>query len=259
MLTDSHTHLLRLNVSPEEAVKEARDAGVEAIVNIGTTVADSRAGIELAERLPGVYAVAGIHPHNADAHSQENLAALVELSHSGGIVALGEVGLDYYRNEWPKEMQRPLFDDVVSIANQVRLPLVIHTRNAFSDTMDALTAARVPTVLHCFEGGESEFREAIERDCYIGLTGNVTYRNNPTADFVHLVPEDRLMVETDAPYLSPTLLRGKPNAPKNVVHTARFLADRLGVSEKDFAERTTRNARAFYGLDRLADPPATDA
>ncbi|MGI8648838.1 MAG: TatD family hydrolase, partial [Rubrobacter sp.] len=186
-----------------------------------------------------------------------NLAALAELSASGEVVALGEVGLDYYCNEWPKEMQQALFHDAVSLANEVRLPLVIHTREAFSDTMDVLNSARVPVVLHCFEGGEAEVREAVERGYYIGLTGNVTYKNKPTADFVHLIPEDRLMVETDAPYLSPVPLRGKPNAPKNVVHTARFLAEKLGVSEEAFAERTTKNTRAFYGLADLEDGPAS--
>lgn len=226
-------------------------------MNIGTTIFDSHEGIRLSKELPGVYAVAGIHPHNADHHSQENLSALVELAHSGDCVALGEVGLDYYRNEWPKEMQQALFQDAISIANEARLPLVIHTRNAFSDTMDALKSARVPVVLHCFEGGEDEFREAAERGYYIGLTGNITYKNNPTADFLHLVPEDRLMVETDAPYLSPMPLRGKPNAPKNIVHTARFIAGRLGVSEQDLAERTTNNAREFYGMETAKTPPGT--
>lgn len=257
MLIDSHTHLLRLKVSPEEAVREAREAGVGMVVNIGTNIQDSREGIALSQSLTGVYAVAGIHPHNAGDHSGENLAALVEIAASGVAVALGEVGLDYYRNEWSPEMQRTLFEDVISIANDVRMPLVIHTRNAFSDTMDMLNSARVPVVLHCFEGGEHEVREASGRGYHIGLTGNITYKNNQTADFVGMIPPDRLMVETDAPYLSPVPLRGRPNAPKNLVHTARFLAGKLGMSEDEFADLTTGNTRRFYGLDERADGPAT--
>ncbi|AHY46066.1 TIGR00010: hydrolase, TatD family [Rubrobacter radiotolerans] len=249
VLIDTHTHLLRLSVPPEIAVREAREVGVEAVVNIGTNVSDSREGVELARRTAGVFTTGGIHPHNAGDHSQESLAALLELAGSGEIVALGEVGLDYYRNEWPPEMQRALFQDVVSIANEVRLPLVIHSREAFSDTMDVLAGARVPVVLHCFEGGESEVLEAAERGYYIGLTGNVTYKNKPTAEFLDGIPPERILVETDAPYLSPEPLRGKPNVPKNVVHTARFVAGRLGMDEAGFAALTTANARRFYGLD----------
>lgn len=248
MLVDSHTHLLRLAASPEEAVREAAGAGVGAVVNIGTSVADSREGMRLAAATANVYAVAGIHPHNASDHSPENLEALSEMVSSGEVVALGEVGLDYYRNNSPADAQKALFEDAVSLANEVRLPIVIHTREAFEDTMDILRRARVPVVLHCFEGGEKEIEEAKERDYYIGLTGNVTYKNSETAKFLELIDPQRLMVETDAPYLSPEPLRGKPNAPKNVVHTANFIASRLGMDEDEFATLTTRNARNFYRL-----------
>lgn len=248
MFVDSHTHLLRLKVSPEEAVREAAEAGVGAVVNIGTDIEDSREGAKLAAGMANVYSTAGIHPHNAGDHSTENLEALAGLAESGGVFALGEVGLDYYRNQWPADAQRALFEDQISLANEVRLPLVIHTRKAFSDTMDALANARTPVVLHCFEGGERELSEARERGYYIGLTGNVTYKNSTTAEVVGLMDRSRMLVETDAPYLSPEPLRGKPNAPRNVVHTARFLAGKLGVDEDEFATLTARNARSFYGL-----------
>ncbi|MBA2377447.1 MAG: TatD family hydrolase [Actinomycetota bacterium] len=249
MLIDSHTHLLRLKASPEEAVHEAAEAGVGAVVNIGMNIEDSREGMRLASAMPNVYSVAGIHPHNADDHSSESLEALAEMASSGGgIVALGEVGLDYYRNHSPADAQKSLFEDVVSLANDVRLPIVVHTREAFDDTMDVLQCARVPVVLHCFEGGEREIEEARERDYFIGLTGNVTYKNSRTAEALHLINPDRLMVETDAPYLSPEPLRGKPNFPKNVVHTASFIAGKLGMEEGDFATLTTRNTRNFYRL-----------
>lgn len=248
MLVDSHTHLLRLKVSPEEAVHDAAGAGVGAVVNIGTSVEDSREGIKLAASMPNVYAVAGIHPHNAGDHSSESLEALAEMASSGGVVALGEVGLDYYRNHHPADAQKALFEDAVSLANEVRLPIVVHTREAFDDTMDVLSNARVPVVLHCFEGGKKEIEEARERDYYIGLTGNVTYKNSRTAGFVGLIDPERLMVETDAPYLSPEPLRGKPNFPKNVVYTARFVAEKLGMTGEEISTLTTRNARNFYRL-----------
>jgi TatD DNase family protein len=248
MLVDSHTHLLRLPISPEEAVEEAAAAGVGAVVNIGTDVEDSKKGAALAATLPNVYSVAGIHPHNAGTYTAADLESLAELSESPGIVALGEVGLDYYRNDWSADVQRALFEDVISLANDTRLPLVIHSRQAFADTMAALGNARVSVVLHCFEGGDREVREAHERGYYVGLAGNITYKNNETARILRLIPEDRLLVETDAPYLSPEPVRGRKNAPKNVVHTAAFVAERLGVEDEELALQTTRNARNVFGL-----------
>ena len=248
MLVDSHTHLLRLKIPPEEAVKRAADAGVGAVVNIGTDVEDSQRGAELASELPNVYSVAGIHPHNAGTYTALDLEVLAELSESPGIVALGEVGLDYYRNEWSKDVQRALFEDAIDLANDTRLPLVIHSRQAFGDTMAALGNARVPVVLHCFEGGDSEVREAKERGYYIGLAGNITYKNNDTSKVLRLIDEDRLLVETDAPYLSPQPLRGKPNVPENVAHTARFVAERLGIEDEELATLTARNAGNLFGF-----------
>src|SRR5215207_9489403 len=173
MLVDSHTHLLRLDVSPEEAMKEAAEAGVGAVVNVGTDVEDSWQGAELAAVLPNVYSTAGIHPHNAGTHTAADLEALAELSESPGIVALGEVGLDYYRGYSSPDAQKALFEDIISLANDTRLPLVIHSREAFPDTMAILSRARVPIVLHCFEGGEREAKVAAERGYYLGLAGNV--------------------------------------------------------------------------------------
>jgi TatD DNase family protein len=226
MLVDSHTHLLRLEVSPERAVRSAAEVGVVAVVNVGTDVEDSQRGAELAAVLPNVYSTAGIHPHNAGTYTAADLEALAELSESPGIVALGEVGLDYYRSEWSGEAQRALFEDVISLANDTRLPLVIHSREAFADTMACLGSARVPIVLHCF----------------------VTYSGSETARVLRLIDEERLLVETDAPYLSPQPVRGRKNAPENVVHTARFVAERLGMEDEELATLTTRNARNLFGL-----------
>ena len=248
MLVDSHTHLLRLEVSPEEAMRDAADAGVGAVVNVGTDVEDSRRSAELAAVLPNVYSTAGIHPHNAGTYTAQDLEALAELSESPGIVALGEVGLDYYRSEWSGEIQRALFEDAISLANDTRLPLVVHSRRAFADTMACLQSARVPVVLHCFEGGDLEVREATERGYFMGLAGNVTYKNSETARVLRLMNEDRILVETDAPYLSPQPVRGAKNAPKNVAHTAAFVAERLGMEDEELATITARNARNFYGL-----------
>jgi TatD DNase family protein len=248
MFVDSHTHLLRLEVSPEAAVEEAARAGVLAVVNIGTDVEDSRKGAALAAALPNVYSSAGIHPHNAGTYTAADLEALAELSESPGIVALGEVGLDYYRGDWSAEIQRALFEDVISLANDTRLPLVIHSREAFADTMSCLGRARVPIVLHCFEGGEREAREAAERGYYLGLAGNVTYKKSRTAEILGMLDPERLLVETDAPYLSPQPVRSKRNEPKHVVHTARFVAERLGMGEEELGDLTSRNARNVFGL-----------
>src|ERR671913_1853585 len=248
MLVDSHTHLLRLEVSPERAVRSAAEVGVVAVVNVGTDVEDSQRGAELAAVLPNVYSTAGIHPHNAEMYTATDLEALAELSESPGIVALGEVGLDYYRNNWSADIQRALFEDVISLANDTRLPLVIHSREAFADTMAYLGSARVPVVLHCFEGGDRELKEARERGYYVGLAGNVTYKNSETARVLRLMDPERILVETDAPYLSPQPVRGRKNTPENLVHTAGFVAERLGMEDEELATLTTRNARNLFGL-----------
>ncbi len=248
MLVDSHTHLLRLEVSPEAAVEKAAEAGVLAVVNIGTDVEDSRKGAQLAAALPNVYSAAGIHPHNAGTYTASNLEVLAELLESPGVVALGEVGLDYYRGDWSREIQRALFEDVISLANDTRLPLIIHSRDAFADTMAILARARVPVILHCFEGGERESREAAERGYYTGLAGNITYKNNRTSEILDLLDPERILVETDAPYLSPQAVRSKKNEPQYVVHTARFVAERLGMQVEEFGTLTSRNARNVFGL-----------
>lgn len=248
MLVDSHTHLLRLDVAPEDALREAAGVGVGAVVNVGTGVEDSRSGAQLAAALPNVYSTVGIHPHNAGSYTVADLEAIAELCESPGIVALGEVGLDYYRGYASKEAQEALFEDAISLANETRLPLVIHSREAFADTMAALGSARVPVVLHCFEGGASEVREARERGYYIGLAGNVTYSESETAEVLELMDMERLLVETDAPYLSPQPVRSERNAPKNVVYTASFVAERLGIEDGELATLTTRNARNVFGL-----------
>ncbi|MDQ3926056.1 MAG: TatD family hydrolase [Actinomycetota bacterium] len=248
MFIDSHTHLLRLELSPEAAVEGAAEAGVSAVVNIGTDIEDSRKGAALAAALPDVYSSAGIHPHEAGTYTAPDLEALAEISESPGVVALGEVGLDYYRGDWSKEIQRALFEDVISLANDTRLPLVIHSREAFDDTMAILSRAGVPIVLHCFEGGEREAKEAAERGYYLGLAGNVTYKNSRTAEILRMLDLERILVETDAPYLSPQPVRSKRNEPKYVVHTARFVAERIGMGEEEFAALTSRNTRNVFRL-----------
>ena len=248
MFIDSHTHLLRLEVSPEAAVEGAKEAGVIAVVNVGTDVEDSQEGAKLAAALPNVYSSAGIHPHNAGTYTAAHLEALADLSESPGIVALGEVGLDYYRGDWSQEIQRALFEDVISLANDTRLPLIIHSREAFADTMAILIRARVPIVLHCFEGGEREAREAVERGYYVGLAGNTTYKNSRTAEVLEILDPERILVETDAPYLSPQAVRSKRNEPKYMVHTARFVAERIGMGEEGFGTLTSRNTRNVFGL-----------
>ena len=239
---------MRLAVSPETAIEGAAEAGVLAVVNIGTDLEDSQEGTKLAAALPTVYSSAGIHPHNAGTYTAPDLEALAELSESPGIVALGEVGLDYYRGDWSKEIQRALFEDVISLANDMRLPLIIHSREAFDETMAVLSRAQVPIVLHCFEGGEREAREATERGYYVGLAGNVTYKNSETAKILVTLDPERILVETDAPYLSPQAVRREKNEPKYVVHTASFVAEHLGMDEGEFGTLTSRNARNVFGL-----------
>jgi TatD DNase family protein len=137
---------------------------------------------------------------------------------------------------------------VISLANDTRLPLIIHSREAFTDTMACLGGARVPIVLHCFEGGKREAREAAERGYYLGLAGNVTYKNSQSAHVLEMLDPERLLIETDAPYLSPQAVRSKKNEPKYVAYTACFVAERIGMGQEEFGVLTSRNARNVFGL-----------
>jgi TatD DNase family protein len=232
-------------------VAEAAAAGVERIVTIGVGRASSERALELADAHPEVHAAVGVHPHDADAYGPDDAAWLRALAAHPKVVAIGECGLDYYRDRASRAAQRRAFLDQAALASELGLALVIHSREAADDTLallaEAANPARAPVVLHCFS--MPEHVEAVaERGYYTSFAGQLTY---PKAGDLHAaaraLPVEGLLVETDAPYLAPVPRRGRPNRPANVAHTLRFLAGLRGEDVDDLDRLTTANAARAFG------------
>jgi TatD DNase family protein len=235
---------------PAAAVAEARAAGVDTIVSIGIDAATSRLAVGFAACFPGVYATVGLHPHEAGSFDAATLDELEDLARGPRVVAIGECGLDFYRDFTPRETQRRVFGAQIAIARRLALALVVHVREAGDEAMAmlALEAADQTIIMHCFSLTGC-VDECNERGYYASFAGNVTYKNaGDLRAAAARVREDRLLVETDAPYLSPVPHRGKPNAPSGVVHTAAALAEVRGWSPAQTAAITTANAQRAFGL-----------
>ena len=243
---DNHCHIPG-GSEGDAWVEAARAAGVSKLITVGVTVERSREAIAIAQRHEGIYATVGVHPHDA----KDGLEGLAQLVDAEGVVAVGESGLDYFYDHSPREVQRAIFAEQIAIAHTSDLPLVIHTRDAWSDTFAVLDSEGIPprTVFHCFTGGPHEVEMGLERGIFISVSGIVTFEN--AADLqaaVRMCPIDALMVETDSPYLSPVPHRGKKNEPANVVHVGSAVADLLGVPVAEVARTTSSNATHFYDL-----------
>jgi TatD DNase family protein len=243
---DTHAHLDALD-DPDGAVLRASEAGVRRILTVGTTVEGCRAALELADAHDGVFAILGIHPHEA-AVEGGRLDEIEPLLRHPKAVAVGETGLDFYRNLSPRDRQRMVFEAELILADHLGKPVVVHTRAADSDTMDVLAGFGGTVVMHCFSSA-ALLPVALERGYYLSFAGNVTY---PNASDLRLaatqVPADRLLVETDSPYLAPQPVRGRPNEPANVVHTLATLAGARGEDPTELEAQIDANASAVFGL-----------
>jgi TatD DNase family protein len=248
-LVDTHCHLEMLD-DPEGALARGREAGVDAVVTIGIDDATSRQAVALAAAHQGVYATVGLHPHDADASLEEVLGELEALAAEPKVVAIGECGLDFYRDLSPRDAQRRAFSAQIALARRCALPLVVHVREAGDEAMRMLAdeAAGLAVIMHCFSLPH-HVDECNERGYYASFAGNVTYRNaGDLRAAAARVREDLLLVETDAPFLAPVPHRGKRNHPAWVAHTAAAVAAERGWSAARLAEVTTANARRVFGL-----------
>ncbi|MGC2827570.1 MAG: TatD family hydrolase [Pseudolabrys sp.] len=262
MLVDSHCHLDFPDFSAEldTVVTRARAADVGRIVTISTRVKKHAQVLAIAERFPEVFCSVGTHPHNAHEELDIDTKMLVELTKHPKIVAIGEAGLDCHYNNSPRAAQAASFRQHIAAARETALPLVIHSRECDTDMAQILREesgkGAFPAVLHCFTGGRDLAFTAIELGHYVSFTGILTFRNSDTLRGVAAaLPAERILVETDAPYLAPLPYRGKRNEPAYVVHTAKVLADVRGVSSDEIAQQTTENFfRLFSKVPRtLAD------
>jgi TatD DNase family protein len=250
-LIESHAHLTdaRLRDEADAAVARARAAGVEAIVTVASDAADSAAAVALAERIEHVYATVGIHPHAASTADEAAFDRVRALARSPRVVALGETGLDYHYDNSPREAQRTSFARHLELARELDLPVVVHCRDADDDLIALLAEAGQGTrgVLHCFAGGRALLEAGLAAGWYVSFAGLVTFRSYDAAELLRAVPLERILVETDSPYLAPVPYRGKRNEPAYVVETARRAAELRGEDFAEFAAATVRNTRALLG------------
>ena len=245
-MIDTHAHLDPS--SAEEVLARAQAAGVDRVITVATSIAGAHHALELAGSHPGVFAALGIHPHNAAGEDAARLDELRELLGSDRAVAVGETGLDHFRDYAPRAAQRRLFEAQLAIAADLGKPVVIHTRAADADTLDVLAGFDGTVVLHCFSS-TALLEPALERGWYVSFAGNVTYPKAPELRAAaRLVPAERLLAETDSPYLSPQPVRGKTNEPAYVMHTLQALAQARGEDAAALAARIDENATAAFGL-----------
>jgi TatD DNase family protein len=247
-VTDSHAHLDATEEPADVLVVRAREAGVSRIVSVGSGIDSCHATLAIAARHDGVFAALGIHPHQAAEEDAERLDELRELLHDERAVAVGETGLDFYRDYAPRDRQLALFERQLELAAELGLPAVIHTRDASEATAAALESFDGTVVLHCFSAPEL-LPVALERGYYVSFAGNVTYpKAEELREAARAVPRERLLAETDSPYLSPQPRRGRPNEPANVVHTVAALAEARGEDPAALAAQLHANAAAAFAL-----------
>jgi TatD DNase family protein len=248
-MIDTHCHLDACGEPAEELVARARDAGVNRILAIGMNTSSSRHALDAAKAHEEVFVAIGRHPHESEGFDDDSLAELVEHVEDDKVRAIGESGLDYHRDYAPRTDQARAFEAQIELAGDVHLPLVVHTRNAADDTFAALERGSghgIPIIMHCFSLAD-RVQECIERGYYCSFAGNVTYPNaSELQQAAEIVPNELLLVETDAPFLAPQEYRGKPNEPAFVRSTAAFLADLRGQTYEQLESVVQSNAQWIF-------------
>lgn len=247
-MIDTHAHLDACAEPPAALLGRARAVGVERVIAVGSGIESCRATLAIANREPGVYAALGIHPHQAGDDEAGRLDDLRDLLTTERAVAVGETGLDHYRDYAPHDRQRKLFEAELGLADELGKPVVVHTRDADGPTADALAGFAGTVVLHCFSS-PGLLPVALERGYYVSFAGNVTFPKAAELRAAAVrVPPDRILAETDSPYLAPVPRRGRPNEPANVVHTVAALAEARGEDANQLARQIDANATAAFGL-----------
>lgn len=253
-LFDTHCHIdeERFDSDRSEVLQRMREAGVLNCVCVGSDMETSRRVIAFAENTQNVYAAVGVHPHEAKGFRQEDLQTLQGWFTHPKVKALGEIGLDYYYDHSPRDIQREVFQKQLELGYDAGMPVILHVRDAHGDVTELLRTrqGKLPRgILHCYSGSWESARAYLDMGFYISLAGPVTFKKAPAQwEVAQKVPLDRLLVETDSPYLSPEPVRGRRNEPANVRYVAEKVAQLRGIPFAELAELTTRNARAIYGI-----------
>ncbi|HVY47989.1 MAG TPA: TatD family hydrolase [Minicystis sp.] len=244
-MIDTHAHF---GDDADEVLARAGEAGVDRIVAVATTLAGARAALALADAHDGVFACLGIHPHEAGGEEADNVDAIRALLAHPKAVAVGETGLDYFRDYAPHDRQQALFEAQLAVARETGKPVVIHTRAADDDTVARLLTHEGPVILHCFSS-PALLEPALANGWYVSFAGNVTYKNAfELRAAARRVPRDRILAETDSPYLAPQAVRGERNEPAYVMHTLEVLAETRDQAPSELAAQIDANAAAVFGL-----------
>jgi len=252
MLIDSHAHLEMADFDRDRSavIRRAGQAGVDLIITVGTTLDDCEKAITIAQQHEAVYAAVGIHPHEVKDIKKTTYDDLRRLAKADKIVAYGEIGLDFFRNLSPRAVQLRRFVEQLELASDLGLPIIVHDREAHKETLDILKKwTGKQGVIHCFSGDYKMARECVEMGFFISIPGAVTFgKSEKLQDVVKRIPITHLLLETDAPYLTPHPNRGKRNEPAYVVHTAKKIAEIKGLSFEQVASITSQNARLLFGI-----------
>jgi TatD DNase family protein len=251
ILVDTHCHLQMKSFKKdiEKVVDNARKAGVKAIINVGFDVRSSEKAVELSEKFPCMYAAVGVHPHDAKTYDANTLKLMEEFLRECKVVAIGEIGLDYFRDLSPRDVQKQIFTEQLEFALEKRVPVILHIRDAYEEVLSVLEE-RTPekAILHCFSGTAADAKRALRLGLFISFGGSITYGGKQMSNTVRAVPLASMMVETDAPFLSPQPKRGDRNEPAFIRHTAVRLAEIKEEKVETVARITTENASSFFGV-----------
>jgi len=257
-LFDTHSHLEMDDYEDDrnEVIKRAEEKGIKYIINVGSDMDANRRALRLSEKYPSVYPSIGIHPHDAKTLNDEIYRELCDLAKDPLVVAIGEIGLDYHYMNSPKDIQMKAFKEQIKLARQHNLPIIVHSRKARDDTLNILRqeAKGLRGVLHCFSGDPEMAKEAMSMGFYISIAGPVTFKNaNRLREITSIIPDEYLLIETDAPYLSPVPMRGKRNEPSFLRYTAEVIAEIRGVTISDIARITTLNAKRLFRIGKIPE------
>lgn len=253
-MIDSHVHLddAKFDYDRENLIKGLKEHGLDRVYNIGADLESSIASVELADKYEIIKAVIGVHPHAASEYNQEVEDKLIELAKNENVRAIGEIGLDYYYDNSPRDIQVQVFKKQIELANKLKLPIVVHSREAAKETFDIISSYKekykdLKFLIHCFSQSVEMMREYVKMGCYIALGGVVTFKNSKVPkEVAKEVPLENLLLETDCPYLAPEPMRGKRNEPMFIKYSAQKIAEIRGISLEELLKATDENTRRFY-------------
>ena len=251
MLTDSHCHLFYDEIFQDidNILIRSKNLGVNRFICVGTNINDSLLSLDISEKFENVYCSAGIHPHDSQNVDKDYIKQIELMMRSKRMIAIGEIGLDYFRNISSKKSQIKVFNELLQLADNINKPIIFHNREADQDIIDILSSyPNVIGVSHCFSSTLSTAKKLLDLGYYISFSGNLTFKNSNLPSVAKYLPLDRLLVETDSPYLSPEPFRGKPNEPGRTRYIAEKLAEIHNISFESIAEQTTKNINKLFSI-----------